>query len=394
MTGAASTSVFTPQRPLRLFFLAGEASGDANAAYLVQQLKQEGVPVEVHAFGGERLAAEGAAIHLQSTDLGSLGLTQGLKRVPAYWRARRLLRRLLKELKPDLYVPVDFRAFNIRTLPFAQEAGVPVVYFFAPPVWGVQGIKRFVLLKEYGVHALLTFPFQKEFYEMAGVAHTAVGHPLLDRYPLDEPRAARRARLGGGEKPLVGLLPGSRGDELRRLLPVLAQVVARRPAWDFVLMPARQSQRAVLENFATQTGGRVRLFWGEKADFFGGTDALAACSGTVTLEAALMGTPMAIIYKVGWIEAAIYRLLVKQPFVGMPNILAGREVAPELLQQDCSPEQILSHLDGWLRDKTLWETTSQGLLSVREKLGEPGALGRSARALVTLAEQARKDSGE
>lgn len=373
--------------PLKLFFLTGEVSGDQNAADLLAVIKAKEPNLEIQAFGGEKLAAEGAKIRLESTHLGSLGLIEGLKRIIPYWLALRLLKQVFLEFHPHVFIPVDFRAFNVRTLPLAQEAKIPVMYYFAPAVWGVQGVKRFEILKRFNVHALVIFPFLKQFYEMGGVAHTVVGHPLLDKFPPNTRRTDLRKHLGGRNRPLVGLLPGSRNDEVRRLLPVLKEVITARPEWDFLILPARQ---AYVERFQKELGVdsvSVRIFQGERADFYGGCDALAACSGTATLEAALMGTPTAIIYKVGWLAAQLYKLLVKQQFVGMPNILAEREVAPELLQDGCTPAAILSYLDQWLSDPKAWATASAGVTSVRARLGEAGALNRAADAILARARQ-------
>jgi lipid-A-disaccharide synthase len=175
---------------------------------------------------------------------------------------------------------------------------------------------------------------------------------------------------------------------VRRLLPVLKEVVRRRPDWDFVILPARVSYETLFEETFRAEGERVWLWKGDRATLYGGSDVLAACSGTATLEAALCETPLVIIYKVGWLAAQLYKLLVKQKFVGMPNILAKAEVAPELLQDGCTPESILSYLDKWVGDPASWLAASEGLKVVRASLGEPGALERAAD--IILEEAARE----
>jgi lipid-A-disaccharide synthase len=365
-------------RERRLLVVAGEASGDAHAARLVRALRERG-PVRVRAVAGPALRAAGAETIVPQEELAVIGFSGVLARLPAILRARRTILDEVQRFRPDAVVLVDYPGFNLRLGPALKRRGVPVLYYIAPQVWAWHA-ERAREMAGWVDRLAVVFPFEEPLFRNAGVATTFVGHPLLDDLAPERSEAEFRAELGAGDAArIVGLLPGSRAGELaahgnellevaRRLregrpdvLPVLALasgLTTRR------LDPARLAGVSVVE-------GRTHC-----------VQAYATCcavaSGTATLETALFGTPQAIVYRVGWLNHAIARRVVKLRHIGLPNIVAGREVAPEFVQGAFRAAAVAGALGRWLDDPAERERVRASLAVVRERLGGPGASRRVA----------------
>jgi lipid-A-disaccharide synthase len=365
-------------RERRLLVVAGEASGDAHAARLVRALRERG-PVRVRAVAGPALRAAGAETIVPQEELAVIGFSGVLARLPAILRARRAILDEVERFRPDAVVLVDYPGFNLRLGPALKRRGVPVLYYIAPQVWAWHA-ERAREMACWVDRLAVVFPFEEPLFRSAGVAATFVGHPLLDDLAPERSEAEFRAELGAGDAArIVGLLPGSRAGELaahgnellevaRRLregrpdvLPVLALapgLTTRR------LDPARLAGVSVVE-------GRTHC-----------VQAYATCcavaSGTATLETALFGTPHAIVYRVGWLNHAIARRVVKLRHIGLPNIVAGREVAPEFVQGAFRAAAVAGALGRWLDDPAERERVRAALAVVRERLGGPGASRRVA----------------
>jgi lipid-A-disaccharide synthase len=372
----------------RIMVVAGEASGDAIAAGLIREVGRRRSDLAFEGVGGAGMADAGCRILADADRLAVVGLTEVLRHFPDIRRVFHLLRDRLRSDPPRLLVCVDLPDFNLRLAREAQRAGVPVVYYVSPQVWAwrrgrVRTIRRLV------DHMLVLFPFEADLYREAGVPVTWVGHPIVERIPHPPERAEARARLGvAGEGPVVALMPGSRRSEVRRLGPVLLgaarRLRERRPDIRFVLPVAGPEVGELLnaQEAEEPVPGLMRVDDGVTAA--AAADCAAVASGTATLETALVGTPHVIVYRLSPVTFWLARRLVRVPFVGIVNLIAGREVATELLQDDARPERIAAELAGLLEDPERRRAAEAAMAEVRAALGE----APSARAADVVLSQA------
>lgn len=363
---------------------AGEVSGDLNASFLARELVQLLPEVELIGMGGPKMAAAGVKILEDPTQEGLLGFWESLKALP---RMKRLLVRMeaaLQTEQPTCLVLVDFPGFNMKLAQKAQALGIPTVYYFAPSAW-VWGRGRAKEVAQNSQLVLSVFPMEEQVYKEAGANVSYVGHPLVDIVKATD--CDLRQQLGlPKECPLVGLLPGSRPGEVRQLLPQLllgARLVKEKmPAVEFVLSQASSIPLATLQEQLATIPFPVRILKGDTYELLAAADAAVIASGTATLEAALLGTPMVIVYRAATLTWLLGKMLVKLPFVGLPNILAQEELVPELLQDQAQGERIAQELLKLLA--TDQRQLRHKLLSLREKLGQNGAIRRAAEEIISL----------
>ncbi len=368
----------------RVLIVAGEPSGDLHAAHLVRALRGLG-SFDVRGVAGPRMRAEGVEPLVAQESLAVIGFSGILARLPALLAARRALLRAQERWRPDAVVLVDYPGFNLRLGPELKRRGARVFYYIGPQVWAWHP-GRAREMARWVDRLAVVFPFEEPIFRGAGVPTTFVGHPLLDELAPETDEATLRREIGAAaDAPIVGLLPGSRRGELaqhagvmldaaqrlRREHPRIAPVLALAEGLSRESLPA-----AALEGVAV-VRGRTRA-----------VQAFAACcavaSGTATLETALFATPHVICYHVGRLNFAIAKRLVKLSHIGLPNIVAGREVAPELIQDAFSAGALAGLLGGWLSAPATLARRRAELAVVRERLGGPGASERAARAVVEV----------
>ncbi len=375
----------SPGRERRLVIVAGEASGDAHAARLVRALRELG-PVRVRAVAGPALRAAGAETIVPQEDLSVIGFSGILARLPALLRARRALLEEIDRFHPDLVVLVDYPGFNLRLGPELKRRGAHILYYVAPQVWAWHA-ERAAAMASWVDRLAVVFPFEEPLFQRAGVAATFVGHPLLDDLAPELDEEAFRAELGvaPGTR-LVGLLPGSRRGELAAhgnvLLAVGRRLAEGRPDVQPVLALAAGLDPRTLDPSAL---ANLRVVRGRTHCVQAYAACCAVASGTATLETALFGTPHAIVYRVGWLNHAIASRVVKLSHIGLPNIVAGREVAPEFVQRAFRAEAVAATLARWLDDPAEAARQRSALAEVRERLGGPGASRRVAELAWSLA---------
>jgi len=375
--GAAAT-------PRRLLIVAGEPSGDLHGARLVRALRAGG-EIEVRGVAGPRLRAEGVHAIVPQESLAMIGFSGVVARLPALLDARARLLRELESFRPDAVVLVDYPGFNLRLGPELKRRGARVFYYIGPQVWAWHA-ERARAMAAWVDRLAVVFPFEESIFRDAGVPTTFVGHPLLDELAPEVGEPAFRAELGvPADAPLVGLLPGSRRGELahhagpllaaaqrlRRERPGVVPVLALADGLSLERVPARGLEGVAVVRGRTHA---VQAF----------ARCCAVASGTATLETALLGTPLVVCYRVGWFNYAIARRVVKLAHIGLPNIVAGSEVAPELIQGALTGEALAGRLAAWLADDAARERTRAALAVVRERLGGPGASARAAAALREL----------
>ena len=371
---------------------AGEASGDLHGATMCRALRALDPGVRLIGMGGPRMAAAGVEILVDPTAHAAVGTSEAIGRVPGLYRAYKILVRRLREARPKAMVLIDFPEFNLRLAKQARRAGVPVVYFIPPQLWAWRR-GRIRQMARRVTRVLAAFPFEKSLYEEAGVSVEFVGHPLLDVVPSDLDRAMARERLGLGERQtLVGLLPGSRRQEVDRLLPPMLDAAARLAFGHgrrcFVLGLAASVDRGLVTALlarASETGGPpVEVVEGLTHEVMAGADVLLIASGTATLEAALLGAPMVVCYRVSRLTEAVARLLTRSPWISLPNIVAGRGAVPEILQDKVTGARLSFEAERLLADPVAATAQRAAFKEVRSRLGQPGVGARAARAVLKV----------
>ena len=365
----------------RVLIVAGEASGDRHAARVVTSLRALG-PCRVRGVAGPALVAAGVEIVAPMEDLAVIGFTGVLARLPRIWRTWHRLLAEARTFRPHAALLVDSPGFNFHVGPALKRAGIPVFYYIAPQVWAWHP-SRAAQMALWVDRLAVVFPFEEALFRDAGVTTLFVGHPLLEDLEPEVDAARFRAETGfdRGVSRLLGLLPGSRRGEFHAHAPAMIEAArilrAHHPDLGVVLAlaPGLEPDAAVA---ASLERAGVRALRGRTRAVQAYADCCAVASGTATLETALFGTPLVVVYRTGSLNYAIARRVVKLAHIGLPNIVAGEEVAPELLQAEFTPARLAHTLGGWLRTPAALAARRAGLGRVRERLGEPGAARRTA----------------
>jgi lipid-A-disaccharide synthase len=342
----------------RVAIVAGEASGDQLGAALVRAVRERHPGIEFYGIAGPKMAAEGVRTVVPMEKLSVRGYVEALRSLPELFRIRRRLGAQLVADRPDLFIGVDAPDFNLGLEARLKRAGIPTVHYVSPSIWAwragrLPGIGRAV------DRVLTVFPFEAAIYEKAGIPATYVGHPFADQMPLAPDRAEARAQLRvGPETTAVALLPGSRGSELEAhsdlFIDAAVRLARRRPGTRFFVPLATRQTREYFESrlYAREAQALdLTILFGHARLALQAVDAALVASGTVTLEGALARCPMVIAYRVPSLTAYLMRRKRLLPYVGLPNILAGEFIVPELLQEQATPENLEQALANWLEHK-------------------------------------------
>lgn len=360
---------------------AGEASGDLHAANLIRSMRKQWDDLFFCGIGGAAMRQAGAKIIVDADQLSVVGITEVLARLPAILNGLDAAKKILLSRLPDILILIDFPDFNFRLAAVAKQQGIPVFYYITPQVWAWRK-RRIYTIKRLVDRAAVILPFEEDFFRQHGVPVSFVGHPLLDSGYEYLP--APSAHPQPANQPVIGFLPGSRTREIRKLLPTMlnAAVVigSQHNQVRFLVSRAPSVSPEVFDQIAGQFSGRVNFeVVTDKVDvILNQATLVVAASGTVALEAALTGTPMIVVYRVSALSYWLGKLLVRLQHVSLVNLIAGKEVIPELLQGDATPESIAAHALVLLNDKDKRQHVRAELLAVREKLGGGGASDRAA----------------
>ena len=375
---------------LRIMISCGEPSGDLYAGALAAEILKLEPGASIAGFGSERLRAAGASLIRDFQGLSVTGLTEALRVIPRSWQNYRALLRAADAERPDVFVPIDFPDFNFFLARAMHTRGVPVVYYISPQLWAWRR-GRVKTMKRVADRVLVIFPFEAPFYEQAGVPVTFVGHPLLE---LTRPPVLREAfmREHGLDpaRPLVAILPGSRRNELHAILPDLlrsARMIAERtPGVQFVLARAPHLSDELFAPLAgLPAASRPVVVEGETDAVLASADVAVLASGTVTVQAALHGCPMVVVYRLGALTYTVGKPFVHVDTYAMVNLVAGRKVVPELIQEALTPEAVASETLRVLNDPAHAAAVRADLAAVRSRLGTAGASRRAAEAVIAAA---------
>jgi lipid-A-disaccharide synthase len=368
----------------------GEASGDMYAGALAEELRRRAPDADIFGFGGPRLQAAGGRLIGDYGRFSVTGLTEAVKVVPRSFAMLRKLIDAARELRPHVFVAIDFPDFNFKLMAALRRLGIPIVYYVSPQLWAWRP-GRMDTMKEYVDRVLVIFPFEEPLYQRAGVRVQFVGHPLVDMIPAGQDRAAfLRDRGLQVDAPTVALLPGSRRNELERIVPVvtsaLSKIRARIPDVQFVVACAPNIPDAMFAPLVhDQPDGRLVLVRDRTDDVLVASDVVITASGTATIQCALHEKPMVVVYRVSPLTYRLGKPFVKVDTFAMPNLVAGRRIVPELIQDEFTPERTAEEAIALLTDASKRAEMCVALAQVRERLGTPGASARAADTVLDVA---------
>lgn len=374
----------------KILISAGEASGDIHAAAVTAALKKIDSAIEVFGMGGDALRAAGGEVLFDIKDHGVMGFVEVIKKLPDLFKLRSDFARVMDERKPDCLVVVDYPGFNMKLAKVAHDKGIPVVSYIAPSAWAWNKGRAKNVAKIVDKVACI-FPFEYDVYEEAGAPVEFVGHPLLDIVHPSMERAEAEAWAGKeAGHPLVLLMPGSRLMEIEKMLPTLlegAKLLKKQlPEVQFAMPRAGTIPLELLQSKIKASGLEIKITEGHNYDLFSVADLALATSGTVTLEAALCGLPSVIVYRTSALNAFIARRVINIPNIGLPNIVAGRQILPELLQEDFTPANVANTAVELLAPERRPQLEAN-LAYMKARLGEPGAVNRVAQLILRIAEE-------
>ncbi|MFH0812418.1 MAG: lipid-A-disaccharide synthase [Pseudomonadota bacterium] len=373
---------------IKVLIIAGEASGDLHGSHLVKAMLSLNPGLRFYGVGGDQMRKVGVKLLAHISDLAVVGITEVLFKLRTIYRVYRKLKHSLVSDPPSLIILIDYPDFNLLFARAAKKKNIPIVYYISPQIWAwrsgrIRKIAR--LIKK----MIVIFPFEKEFYEKAHIDVAFVGHPLLDSVQshLSRDEAFCQFALLPGVL-TIGLLPGSRMSEVTRNLPPLLKAVPlisrQLNSVQFIIPAAPGLDSDKIKGMVSPEGPIVRVVEDNIYDVMQISDLLLVASGTATVEAAIMGTPMVVVYRVSPFSYLLGKLLINVKNIGMVNIIAKKTIVPELIQGDLNPKQIATTVLSILRDSSAREIMKKELVEVRKKLGNPGASLHAAHIITTL----------
>jgi lipid-A-disaccharide synthase len=374
-------------KPLQIFLSSGEASGDLYASELLREIGKRAPEISAFGVGGDRSRAAGARIVVGLDEISVIGLVEVAQKIPALHRAMGRLEEEARSRRPGAAVLIDFSGFHLRLARRLKKLGIPIVYYVSPQVWAWRR-GRVRTIRELVDEMLVILPFEEAFYREHGVRVRYVGHPLVDlvRSTMDRESFCRGLGLDP-ERPIALFLPGSRRREIELHVPVLREVFERlarlRPELQLVVSQAPTVAAFELDAALGAMRERVRIVKDGIYDALKHSAAAVVASGTATVEAALSETPMVVVYRLGRASYALGRPFVRVPHYSMVNLIAGRGLVPELIQDEMTPERILASFMPLLDDERAASEMRLGLREVGAKLGGGGASGRAAEAVLS-----------
>jgi lipid-A-disaccharide synthase len=366
----------------------GEASGDLYAGALVEALRARDPQIDVFGLGGDRFSAAGGRLIGDFHGVSVVGLVETLRILPESYAMYRRLVQAARDERPDVLVLIDFSGFNFRLMAAVKRLGIPIVYYVCPQLWAWRA-GRIQTMKALVDRVLPIFPFEAAIYEAEGMEVRFVGHPLVDLAVALTPRLELIQQLGlDPHRPIVALLPGSRRNELQRIVPVLAAAVPRIASavtgTQFIVARAPNLPDSFFAPFQG-SGAPVRVLEGRTDDVLAACDVVITASGTATVQAALHGKPMVVVYRLSPVTYKLGKPLVRVEMYSMVNLVAGERIVEELIQEGCTPEAVAHETVALLTNADRVADMKEQLAVVCQRLGGAGASGRAADAVLEVA---------
>lgn len=372
----------------RILIIAGEASGDLQAAHLVKSLKSINPNIEIFGIGGIQMKKQGVEVIYDIVELAVVGFIEIIKHLATFKKILSKLVILLDRRRPDAVILVDYPGFNLRFARYAKEKNIPVIYYISPQIWA-WGKKRIEEIKKYVDRMVVIFGFEEELYKEAGIKVSFTGHPLLDIVKPAWKKEATVKHLHLRHNSVkITLLPGSREKEVKRHLPEMLKacekIKARLPNVEFILSRRKELDRTIYNNIISSSTIKPHSLENKPYEIMDIADLVIVSSGSATLETAIMQKPMVIIYKTSFITWLLARGMIKIPDIGLVNVVARKRIVPELVQFQVNASNIAKESLKILENKKMQEDIKEALKKVREKLGEKGAADRAAHLIQKL----------
>lgn len=371
-----------------IMIVAGEASGDLHGSNLIKAVVKQSPETFFYGVGGKNMAEAGMEILVESSELAVVGISEVIPNLGKIFGSLKLLKNRLNKDRPNLLVLIDFPDFNLMLAKYAKKIGIPIFYYISPQVWAWRKgrSKKIANLVD---RMAVAFPFEVEIYKKDGLDARFVGHPLIDAVNVNRSDVEIKKELAvGDDKKIIALLPGSRTKEIKSLLPVMlesAEIMASRsPEFQFVLPLAHTVKRELVDEFLHMYNVDVAVVDGMTYEVMKVATLAFIASGTATLEAAILGMPMVVIYKLSPSSYFLGKLLVKLDFISLPNIVAEKEIVPELIQDDANPGKMVEAAFNILFGKGASDQMRDDLNMVRKKLGGSGASKRTAELVLEM----------
>ncbi|MEA3328811.1 MAG: lipid-A-disaccharide synthase [Candidatus Omnitrophota bacterium] len=375
------------QKPKKIIIIAGEASGDLHGACLAKSIKALDPKTEILGIGGQLMADAGVKLYYDIVGLAVIGFIEILTNLKKFKSIYNLALEKIDNLKPDAVILIDYPGFNLKIARQIKKRRIPVFYYISPQVWA-WGKNRVKTISELVDKMLVVFEFEKEFYKQHGINAAFVGHPLLDtiKPPLEKDQACRIFNLDK-TKPIVGILAGSRENEIKRHLTIMLEAARMLkkdiPDIQFIISKPPQIPEDLFNYLLKSSRLSVGTITEKTYNLMNAADLVLVASGTATLEAAISLTPMIIIYKVSPLTYFLIRRLIRIPYIGLVNIVAGKKIMPEFIQYQARPKNISRKAAEFLKDRKTLEQLKGELIKIREKLGGPGASRRAAEIILS-----------
>lgn len=369
-------------KSIKICFSAGESSGDSHAANLYLELKKSNSKLNAIGMGGAKMSQAGISLCFDSSKIAVIGVVEVIKHYFEIRRALKIMQNLLLNERPDLLICVDYKEFNYQLAKFAKKNGIKVLFYVSPQVWAWRKNR----VKKYGAvidMMALIFPFETAYYEAENVPVRYVGHPSVDKVIPKFTKTQAIQNFGLSENaPIIGLVAGSRVNEIKRLLPVMLEAAKKLktdfPTAQFILPQADSLLDSLIQNYLNQANVKVTVIKNAPYDVMQCCDAIMTCSGTATLEIALLGIPMVICYRLNPLTYCLGKMLVKTRFIGLPNIIFGEAIVRELIQHEATAKNLATEIRRFLIDKEAVQNCRADLEIVREKLGQGGGIQNMA----------------
>ncbi len=374
-----------------LLFSAGESSGDQHAANVFLELKKHAPDIHAIGMGSTKMRQAGIDIRYDSSHIGVIGVVEVLKHYGEIRNALKIMQKTIETERPDLVICVDYKEFNFKLAKFAKQHGIKVLFYVSPQVWAWRPGR----VKKYGQvidMMAVIFPFETKYYEAENVPVRYVGHPSVDKvHPLRSKIEDLALFNLNPAFPIVGMLPGSRMNEIKRMLPVMLQAAEKiatdNPSVQFMLPQADSISDALLNQYLNTSTIKIQVIKHQPYDVMQCCDAIMTTSGTATLEIALLTIPMVIAYKLSPLTYLLGRLLVNIDVIGLPNIIAGKKIVRELIQHHATPENLAQEINQLLNNAAYKTTMQTELAQVKQHIGVGGGSSKMAALIFDLTQQ-------
>ena len=375
--------------------VAGEPSGDLHASHVVQALKAQCTEISFYGMGGGMMEEVGVSLDIHIRDSAVMGIAEALAVLPKFLKKQALLKKHIREKRPDAVILVDFAEFNMPLAKYAKAQEVPVAYYIPPKAWAWRPCRAKKLARYANLVASI-FPFETEFYRNAGASAEFVGHPLVDFAKTDlTPKQAREKLDLQNNTPIIGLMPGSRRSEIHRIFPTIltaaSNVASINPDTEWILPLAPGISEELISDCKKGIDGipNIKLIRGETYTAMRAATLMLVTSGTATLETACIGTPMVILYRTSWFNWKVINALTPLEHSGLPNLIAGKRIVPELLQGDLTPHSLTELTLDLIQTPEKLDAQRDSLGKVHQQLGESGAAERTAQLVLEQVRSAK-----